>query len=182
MGFRSLVLPHSPGWVLKTLPPGLVGQKVLCKVRSHGAGTLVGTSGAKHVALGAHVVGVGPVLLAGTCLPDPLTRGLSSCPQILELLCQILQTDSLSAIQFWLLYAPPKGEDTAGAWGFLGLEAVEGLVLWISLGSHPQPSPWAAAPFWSPKLAFSSKTVPLLPAPAPSAGFPHPCFSEGASG
>ncbi|EGV93766.1 Protein SPATIAL, partial [Cricetulus griseus] len=27
---------------------------------------------------------------------------------ILELLCQILQTDSLSAIQFWLLYAPPK--------------------------------------------------------------------------
>ncbi|XP_049999755.1 protein TBATA isoform X3 [Alexandromys fortis] len=31
---------------------------------------------------------------------------------ILELLCQILQTDSLSAIQFWLLYAPPKGEDT----------------------------------------------------------------------
>lgn len=33
-----------------------------------------------------------------------------SCPQILELLCQILQTDSLSAIQFWLLFAPPKGE------------------------------------------------------------------------
>nr|KAF6322927.1 thymus, brain and testes associated [Pipistrellus kuhlii] len=27
---------------------------------------------------------------------------------ILELLCQILQTDSLSAIQFWLLYSPPK--------------------------------------------------------------------------
>ncbi|ELK09561.1 Protein SPATIAL [Pteropus alecto] len=27
---------------------------------------------------------------------------------ILELLCQILQTDSLNAIQFWLLYAPPK--------------------------------------------------------------------------
>ncbi|XP_035123972.1 protein TBATA isoform X16 [Callithrix jacchus] len=32
---------------------------------------------------------------------------------VLELLCQILETDSLSAIQFWLLYAPPKGEDTA---------------------------------------------------------------------
>ncbi|MBW00444.1 Protein TBATA, partial [Eschrichtius robustus] len=31
---------------------------------------------------------------------------------ILELLSQILQTDSLNAIQFWLLYAPPKGEDT----------------------------------------------------------------------
>nr|XP_048307665.1 protein TBATA [Myodes glareolus] len=30
---------------------------------------------------------------------------------ILELLCQILQTDSLSAIQFWLLYAPPKEKD-----------------------------------------------------------------------
>ncbi|XP_016817988.1 protein TBATA isoform X14 [Pan troglodytes] len=27
---------------------------------------------------------------------------------VLELLCQILETDSLSAIQFWLLYAPPK--------------------------------------------------------------------------
>lgn len=41
--------------------------------------------------------------------------GLTSpffCPQTLELLCQILQTDSLSAIQFWLLYAPPQGEDT----------------------------------------------------------------------
>lgn len=37
--------------------------------------------------------------------------GLSSCPQILELLSQILQTDSLNAIQFWLLYAPAKGED-----------------------------------------------------------------------
>ncbi|XP_005360139.1 protein TBATA isoform X2 [Microtus ochrogaster] len=32
---------------------------------------------------------------------------------ILELLCQILQTDSLSAIQFWLLYAPPKEKDLA---------------------------------------------------------------------
>lgn len=37
---------------------------------------------------------------------------LSSCPQILELLSQILQTDSLNSIQFWLLYAPAKGEDT----------------------------------------------------------------------
>nr|XP_025706040.1 protein TBATA isoform X2 [Callorhinus ursinus] len=33
--------------------------------------------------------------------------------EILELLCQILQTDSLSAIQFWLLYAPPKEKDLA---------------------------------------------------------------------
>ncbi|XP_005390104.1 PREDICTED: protein TBATA isoform X4 [Chinchilla lanigera] len=32
---------------------------------------------------------------------------------ILELLCQILQTDSLSAIQFWLLYAPPQEKDLA---------------------------------------------------------------------
>ncbi|XP_004383319.1 protein TBATA [Trichechus manatus latirostris] len=32
---------------------------------------------------------------------------------ILELLCQILQTDSLSAIQFWLLCAPPKEKDLA---------------------------------------------------------------------
>ncbi|XP_036120739.1 protein TBATA [Molossus molossus] len=32
---------------------------------------------------------------------------------ILELLSQILQTDSLSAIQFWLLYAPPKEKDLA---------------------------------------------------------------------
>ncbi|XP_022273245.1 protein TBATA isoform X74 [Canis lupus familiaris] len=33
--------------------------------------------------------------------------------EVLELLCQILQTDSLSAIQFWLLYAPPKEKDLA---------------------------------------------------------------------
>ncbi|KAM8956542.1 protein TBATA isoform 1-T1 [Lycaon pictus] len=32
---------------------------------------------------------------------------------VLEFLCQILQTDSLSAIQFWLLYAPPKEKDLA---------------------------------------------------------------------
>ncbi|KAM5140108.1 protein TBATA [Callospermophilus lateralis] len=32
---------------------------------------------------------------------------------ILELLCQILQTDSLSAVQYWLLYATPTGEDLA---------------------------------------------------------------------
>ncbi|XP_059755997.1 protein TBATA [Balaenoptera ricei] len=32
---------------------------------------------------------------------------------ILELLSQILQTDSLNAIQFWLLYAPPKEKDMA---------------------------------------------------------------------
>ncbi|XP_027623521.1 protein TBATA isoform X3 [Tupaia chinensis] len=32
---------------------------------------------------------------------------------VLELLCQILQTDSLSAIQFWLLSAPPKEKDLA---------------------------------------------------------------------
>ncbi|XP_070375459.1 protein TBATA [Equus asinus] len=32
---------------------------------------------------------------------------------ILELLCQILQTDSLSAIQFWLLSAPSKEKDLA---------------------------------------------------------------------
>ncbi|XP_002913793.1 protein TBATA [Ailuropoda melanoleuca] len=32
---------------------------------------------------------------------------------ILELLCQILQTDSLNAIQFWLLHAPAKEKDLA---------------------------------------------------------------------
>uniref|UniRef100_A0A8C3YKY4 Thymus, brain and testes associated n=1 Tax=Catagonus wagneri TaxID=51154 RepID=A0A8C3YKY4_9CETA len=32
---------------------------------------------------------------------------------VLELLSQILQTDSLNAIQFWLLYAPPKEKDMA---------------------------------------------------------------------
>ncbi|XP_010337589.1 protein TBATA isoform X1 [Saimiri boliviensis] len=32
---------------------------------------------------------------------------------VLELLCQILETDSLSDIQFWLLYAPPKEKDLA---------------------------------------------------------------------
>lgn len=42
---------------------------------------------------------------------NPTDHDLSSYTQILELLCQILQTDSLRAIQFWLLYAPPKGED-----------------------------------------------------------------------
>uniref|UniRef100_A0A8C9URT3 Thymus, brain and testes associated n=1 Tax=Spermophilus dauricus TaxID=99837 RepID=A0A8C9URT3_SPEDA len=33
--------------------------------------------------------------------------------QILELLCQILQTDSLSAVQYWLLYATPTEKDLA---------------------------------------------------------------------
>ncbi|XP_026261622.2 protein TBATA [Urocitellus parryii] len=32
---------------------------------------------------------------------------------ILELLCQILQTDSLSAVQYWLLYATPTEKDLA---------------------------------------------------------------------
>ncbi|XP_032986819.1 protein TBATA isoform X1 [Rhinolophus ferrumequinum] len=32
---------------------------------------------------------------------------------VLELLCQILQTDSLSSIQFWLLYASPEEKDLA---------------------------------------------------------------------
>ncbi|XP_060056805.1 protein TBATA isoform X6 [Erinaceus europaeus] len=32
---------------------------------------------------------------------------------VLELLCQILQTDSLRSIQFWLLYAPQKEKDLA---------------------------------------------------------------------
>ncbi|XP_076961471.1 protein TBATA [Callospermophilus lateralis] len=34
---------------------------------------------------------------------------------ILELLCQILQTDSLSAVQYWLLYATPTEKDLARA-------------------------------------------------------------------
>ncbi|XP_077897088.1 protein TBATA isoform X3 [Ictidomys tridecemlineatus] len=33
--------------------------------------------------------------------------------EILELLCQILQTDSLSAVQYWLLYATPTEKDLA---------------------------------------------------------------------
>ena len=106
------------------------------------------------------------MLLAGTCHPGTLTQGLSSCPQILELLCQILQTDSLSAIQFWLLYAPPKGEDAARAHAFL---EVEGLVLcfcrtWVSFGSRPGPSAWAPSPFLEPQTNLSQ----LHHAPAPS--------------
>lgn len=59
---------------------------------------------------------MGRACVAGWNRPSSHTDpGLSSCPQILELLSQILQTDSLNAIQFWLLYAPPKGEDTV--WG-----------------------------------------------------------------
>nr|XP_055209552.1 protein TBATA isoform X30 [Gorilla gorilla gorilla] len=37
--------------------------------------------------------------------------GTPSFLLVLELLCQILETDSLSTIQFWLLYAPPKEKD-----------------------------------------------------------------------
>lgn len=86
-----------------------IKYKVTGKGTIVGAGTVVGTILAKHVAVG----GRRSVLLARTCPPGTLTQGLSFCPQILELLCQILQTDSLSAIQFWLLHAPPKGEDAA---------------------------------------------------------------------
>ncbi|XP_016077165.1 PREDICTED: protein TBATA [Miniopterus natalensis] len=54
----------------------------------------------------------------GNC-PSGRNAGVQTCVLqdqellILELLCQILQTDSLSAIQFWLVYAPPKEKDLA---------------------------------------------------------------------
>lgn len=88
-----------------------------CNVPSRGeAGTIVGTCLAKHVALGTSLLGRGPCV-GWNVLSGHTDPGLSSCPQILELLCQILQTDSLSAIQFWLLSAPSKGEDTAPCLG-----------------------------------------------------------------
>lgn len=68
----------------------------------------MGTS-ANHVALGSHFWGRRLCWQLEHAVQH-INPGLSSCPQILELLCQILQTDSLSAIQFWLVYAPPKGE------------------------------------------------------------------------
>lgn len=139
----------------------------------------MGTSLAKRVALGAHVVGERPVLLAGTCHLDTLTQGLLSCQQILELLCQILQTDSLSAIQFWLLHAPPKGEDAMPS-------AFSDWKLWRALfsGRHSAPTrafPRAAAPFWSPKLTFPAGLCPCFLLPLSQQRFPRPCFLEGTS-
>lgn len=127
----------------------------------------MGTSLVKRVALGAHVVGEGPVLLSGTCHPDTLTQGLSSCPQILELLCQILQTDSLNAIQFWLLHAPVKGEDAMP-------RAFSDWKLWRALFSGGHSAPTRAFPlgccfFLESQTNLSSRTVPLLPPPPLSA-------------
>ncbi|XP_039089227.1 protein TBATA isoform X2 [Hyaena hyaena] len=61
----------------------------------------------------------GPPSSSDTDLDLPLmtldwrTQGKEGPEVILELLCQILQTDSLSAIQHWLLHAPPKEKDLA---------------------------------------------------------------------
>ncbi|XP_063566083.1 protein TBATA isoform X19 [Gorilla gorilla gorilla] len=53
---------------------------------------------------------LGGLTSPGIRFSGPVGRGTG---QVLELLCQILETDSLSAIQFWLLYAPPKEKDLA---------------------------------------------------------------------
>ncbi|XP_021061082.1 protein TBATA isoform X1 [Mus pahari] len=86
---------------------------------------------------------------------------------ILELLCQILQTDSLRAIQFWLLYAPSKEKDLA-----LGLlqTAVAQLIpqplpsipaekLWNHLQELQEP-PETQEATYSPSLK-KTKTPPL---------------------
>ncbi|XP_070326886.1 protein TBATA isoform X5 [Odocoileus virginianus] len=44
---------------------------------------------------------------------ESFLQSVKSMQRILELLSQILQTDSLNAIQFWLLYAPAKEKDMA---------------------------------------------------------------------
>lgn len=137
----------------------------------------MGTSLAKRVALGAHVVGEGPVLLAGTCHLDTLTQGLLSCQQILELLCQILQTDSLSAIQFWLLHAPPKGEDAMPS-------AFSDWKLWRALfsGRHSAPTrafPLGCCSFLESQTNLSRRTVPLLPPPSLSAKISTTLFLGG---
>ncbi|XP_028632714.1 protein TBATA [Grammomys surdaster] len=87
---------------------------------------------------------------------------------ILELLCQILQTDSLRAIQFWLLYAPPKEKDLA-----LGLlqTAVAQLIpqslptipaekLWNHLQELQEPPQETQQATYSPSLK-KTKTPPL---------------------
>ncbi|XP_076772659.1 protein TBATA isoform X2 [Arvicanthis niloticus] len=87
---------------------------------------------------------------------------------ILELLCQILQTDSLRAIQFWLLYAPPKEKDLA-----LGLlqTAVAQLIpqslptipaekLWNQLQELQEPPQETQQATYSPSLK-KTKTPPL---------------------
>nr|XP_055209538.1 protein TBATA isoform X13 [Gorilla gorilla gorilla] len=51
---------------------------------------------------------LGGLTSPGIRFSGPVGRGTG---QVLELLCQILETDSLSTIQFWLLYAPPKEKD-----------------------------------------------------------------------
>ncbi|XP_052020084.1 protein TBATA isoform X1 [Apodemus sylvaticus] len=87
---------------------------------------------------------------------------------ILELLCQILQTDSLRAIQFWLLYAPPKEKDLV-----LGLlqTAVAQLMpqplpsipaekLWNHLQELQEPPQETQQATYSPSLK-KTKTPPL---------------------
>ncbi|XP_059518449.1 protein TBATA [Myotis daubentonii] len=87
---------------------------------------------------------------------------------ILELLCQILQTDSLSAIQFWLLYAPPK--EKALALGLLqtavaqllpqGLVSIPTEKLLNQLQDVQEPSQERQQPTYS-QSPKKSKTPPL---------------------
>uniref|UniRef100_I3NDI0 Thymus, brain and testes associated n=1 Tax=Ictidomys tridecemlineatus TaxID=43179 RepID=I3NDI0_ICTTR len=86
---------------------------------------------------------------------------------ILELLCQILQTDSLSAVQYWLLYATPTEKDLALA---LLQRAVSQLLpqpsasppaerLWNQpqqIQEAPQEKPHSPSR-WAPHLPFCSQ-------------------------
>lgn len=112
---------------------------------------------------------------------------MSSFTQILELLCQILQTDSLSAIQFWLLYAPPKGKDTMG-----GPPSISGtaktlplfLILQMSLGLlsflFGSPKGFPASVFPPPLLLSSVLVARFLGGnPIFSADFRHRCLGVG---
>lgn len=102
------------------------------------------------------------------CATQHTDPGLFSCPQVLELLCQILQTDSLSAIQFWLLYAPSTGETKPRAQGVLCVEAPEGPVLGLrgtqlSLGSHPGAFCLGLFSFLETRSWTTSLLPPLIP-------------------
>lgn len=167
-------IPHLSSKGVKNLPPGLLGEKALCKMPSLTQKRARNHRGYQF----SQACGSGIPLCRGRRLCCQLEHavqhtdpGLSSCPQILELLCQILQTDSLNAIQFWLLYAPPKGETQPCA-QVLWVEAAEGPVFWfystlMSLCFHPRA--WAFClglfSFLEPKQTFSSQTISLLPLP-----------------
>lgn len=118
------------------------------------------------------------------CATQHTDPGLFSCPQVLELLCQILQTDSLSAIQFWLLYAPSTGETKPRAQGVLCVEAPEGPVLGLrgtqlSLGSHPGAFCLGLFSFLETHTNLLQLDHITAPSSHSSAGLPWPHSSEG---